>query len=609
MASPETTAKLQQVTNLGQLNSAIIFSIAATALAVTVLPWRYLLSGAPVLTASILIGAANGIRILPFINLWVLLGLVNISYSIAATSWLLYYAFAIGCYPAVLISCLFQFSAVADFTRNNLRRVLQILDFTEDKIAFFDLPALEIDTPDVKGGLMVIRGLTISFSTLTVIAHGVEVGIKLSDDMELALVTDEVRIEFFRKIHVTDCYGNLKGGLYEMTFGELAPDTKDANGEPVMFETDTPMLQAVGKAIDRVESGSVHRKSVDMGSSGSPAFSRVPTIPNNSDVTPLSISRASTLRSVESVDTLVGDSTPSSRSRTSTMKSVFGPQPPPLPDRQLPPTVFGPQPPPLPERQLPAPIDIPGQQEPQFSQNAPPSLPGRAQAVPMLDHMTGGSPPRNSHSPTEAMKSTKALSPDNESAARKYKEALRNIAETSPIAQGQNELETRHVGERYLGSTRIIGDTIDPTDKHALRSATCSWLQDQSSIAHPSSRSIKVTTIQAMTPPHVSRFLHRLPLLFRLMMCPLTYFHPVIIDSITTGASGAWVESMLQQHVFKNYPEQDAELRRLWAKVSTWLTDATFVFQLGKINGHAQTPVNTTHDIETYLDINGTHGL
>ena len=601
MASQETTAKLQQATNLQWLSTAHIFSIAATALAVTVLPWRYLLSGAPVLTASVLIGAANGIRILPFVNLWVLLGLINISYSIAATSWLLYYAFAIGCYPAVLISCLFQFSAVADFTRDNLRRVLQILDFTEDKIAFFDLPALEIDTPDVKGGLMVIRGLTISFSTLTVIAHGVEVGIKLSDDMELALVTDEVKIEFFRGIHVSDCYGNLKGGLFEMTFGELAPATRNDNGEPVMFETDTPMLQAVGKAIDRVESGSVHRNSVDMGQPSGSGFSRVPTLSNNGDVTPLSISRASTLRSVESVDTLIGDPSPV-MSRTSTMKSVYGPAPPPIQDRK-----FGPAPPPLPDRQ-PPPTNIPEQQSSQSWQKTPPPLPSRAQAVPMVDHMTEGSPPKDDSSPIHAVKSAKTLTPSNESAARKYQEALRNIADTSPIKQGQNELETRHFGERYLGSTRIIGDTIDPADKHALRSATCSWLQDQSSIAHPSTRSIKVTTIQAMTPPHVSRFLHRLPLLFRLMMCPLTYFHPVAIDSITAGASGAWVESMLHQHVFKHYPEQDAELRRLWARVSAWLTDATFVFQLGQINGHAQTAVNTDHDIETYLDIKGMYG-
>lgn len=59
--------------------------------------------------------------------------------------------------------------------RRGLRKVLGGQShFIRDKLALFDLPALEIDT-DVEG-LLVIRGVTISFSTLTVIAHGIELG-------------------------------------------------------------------------------------------------------------------------------------------------------------------------------------------------------------------------------------------------------------------------------------------------------------------------------------------------------------------------------------------------------------------------------------------------
>jgi hypothetical protein len=84
----------------------------------------------------------------------------------------------------------------------------QIAAFVNDKIAPFDIPALEIDT-DV-AGLMVIRGLSISLSTLTIIVHGVEVRIKLSDDLELAIQTEKVTIPLFRRIEVSDCMTNVK---------------------------------------------------------------------------------------------------------------------------------------------------------------------------------------------------------------------------------------------------------------------------------------------------------------------------------------------------------------------------------------------------------------
>lgn len=199
---------------LGFIPTAHLFAAASVALlALFSWPLRWFLSGAPLLTYALLLGAAQGYRILPFIPLWTLLALVNLSYSVAATSWLLYWAYLLVCYPIIFLACLFQFSSVSRLVRKSLRSVLRELTFTNDTVAFFDLPALEIDV-DVEG-LMCIRGLSFSLSSLTIVAYGIEVGIKLSDDMEIALVVDKVTVELFRRINISDVYGNVKGGQFE----------------------------------------------------------------------------------------------------------------------------------------------------------------------------------------------------------------------------------------------------------------------------------------------------------------------------------------------------------------------------------------------------------
>lgn len=177
-------------------------------------PLRWLLSGAPLLTFSLLRASTQGSRVLAFVPLWTLVALINLSYSVAATSWLLYWVYIGTCYPGLFFSCLFQFDVVATFVRRRLRSLLRGLQFTNDKVAFFDLPALEIDV-DVEG-LMCIRGISFSLSSLTIIAYGIEVGIKLSDDMEIALAVDKVTVKLFRRIDISDVYANVKGGLYEV---------------------------------------------------------------------------------------------------------------------------------------------------------------------------------------------------------------------------------------------------------------------------------------------------------------------------------------------------------------------------------------------------------
>ncbi|KAF2221643.1 hypothetical protein BDZ85DRAFT_202067 [Elsinoe ampelina] len=238
---------------LGHIPAQHLFAVIVVALlALFRWPTRWLISGAPLLTYSLLLGSARGYRVLSFAPLWSLLVLVNLAYSVVSTSWLLYWAYTLTCYPALLLVCICQFDSAARLVRRRLRWLLNGLQFTNDVVALFDLPALEIDV-DVEG-LMCIRGLTISLSSLTVTAYGVEVGIKLSDDLEIALVVDKVIVRLFRRIDISDVYGNVKGGLYEMTFGKLAKKTRDSDGHSLMV-TDTSLLAAAANTGDMSRPG------------------------------------------------------------------------------------------------------------------------------------------------------------------------------------------------------------------------------------------------------------------------------------------------------------------------------------------------------------------
>ncbi|KAK1810432.1 hypothetical protein LTR12_015200 [Friedmanniomyces endolithicus] len=202
---------------------------------------RWALSGSAIESLLVVYGASKGTRIFSDIPVWTLLATGNLIYAICSTSWLLYAIFTAVCYPVIAITCLVQFSTAATFARRNLRRILKRLHFARDKIALFNLPALEIDT-DVSG-LMVVRGVTISLSTLTLVAHGVEIGMKLIDDVELALYADEVTIPFFRRVEVGDVYGSIKGGKTELFFGEV-DEHGDTADEDFSMLGDTPLLRA-----------------------------------------------------------------------------------------------------------------------------------------------------------------------------------------------------------------------------------------------------------------------------------------------------------------------------------------------------------------------------
>ncbi|KAK4687559.1 hypothetical protein P7C73_g2569, partial [Tremellales sp. Uapishka_1] len=435
-----------------------LFFSAFTVVGVAAWQWplRWVLSGTPFLTFFILLGASKGYRVLEIVPLWTLLTTINLAYAIAATSWLLYIVFTLGVYPAIFLTCLFQFDFVARAARRTLRKLLTELQFVHDTIALFDIPALEIDV-DVDG-LMVVRGMTISLSTLTVVAHGIEVGIKLSNDMELAISTEMVTIHLFRGIQISDCFANIKGGALEMTFDGVDANARDEDGDALMVEA-TPLLQAAAQYRDK--------------------------------------SRPSMVK----------------------MKSDF----------------------------------------------------------------TGGLEMKNSAA-RSGWKSVRTLSPEDKNAGEKCDRMLKEIDGSNAIQLCRKEVEQMEL--------------VDPNE---VRAAISSKMQQVPSVPHPPERSIKVTTLQNLSGSRVRGILHRMPMLLRLILNPISYFHPVSITCITAAGSGRWISYLLQTHLFKDYSDDNRELRRLEKRVLAWLANANFVFELAHIKGIASVPFLSSFDIMAVL--------
>jgi hypothetical protein len=183
------------------------------------------------------------------------------------------------------------------------------------------------------------------------------------------------------------------------------------------------------------------------------------------------------------------------------------------------------------------------------------------------------------------------LSPDDAAADVKYKQILTSIRTESAIYQSR-----AHVRKN-------AADAVDPdadTTKE-MRAAICAEMQNLPSIAHPPERSVRVSTLKHLLPPHVRRFLHRLPFLLRLLLAILSYFHGINIASISVAGSGRWLSSLLNQKIFKSYPDTSGDLRRLQRRVSAWLGDANFCFQLDEIDGLTSVPMRTNFDIIAYL--------
>jgi hypothetical protein len=433
-------------------------------------PFRWTISGAPILVYAVLLGEAYGHRILPFVPVWTIFATVNLVYMVSSTSWLLYWVFAACCWPTTMITCLFQFDAPGGLARRILRQTfLRDLHFINDQVAFFDLPALEIDT-EVKG-LFVIRGVTLSLSTMTLVAHGIEAGIKLSDEIELAIQTDKVVVPLFREIHVDDVYANVKGGDWEVTFGSVAYGKPEPTSDDDTFvASDTAILRAATVALD----GTYPRR------------------------------------------------------------------------------------------------------------------------VSMVRQMTAEKQPSDAEDTESAFSTVKKVSPREKDANKKYKELVKNIHDTSVITNAKRAL--REAVQDENKASKLDVDNMDD-----FRAAICAHIHDSPSIPHPPKKSIRVSTLRKTDYPNVKAFLHRLPFLYRLMLNPICYFHPVKFKSITAAGSGKWFVSLMRQYLFKHYTGQDSEIRRLEARISAWCSDANFAVELGPIASEASFPINTNYNIQCHL--------
>ncbi|KAJ6784390.1 hypothetical protein PWT90_05070 [Aphanocladium album] len=447
------------------LAPSIILTIAISRLLVYRWAWRWTLSGAPVLTLLLLHGDNSGHRVLAFCHIWTLLTTINLAYAVASTSWLLYWVFTALCYPLIYIACLFQYKIFGSITRWMLRAFLKQLHFVDDKIALFDIPALEIDTE--VDGLLVLRGITVSLSTLSFIVHGVEVGIKLSDDVELAIQTELVTVSLFRGIQIDDCFANIKSGKKQAAFGRPRPTSMVE--EPRESSTTAGMPRMGGATYD-----------------------------------------------------------------------------------------------------------------------------GEPRASQMKEKMTAGKPPKDT-SNTAAYKAIKKEPLQSDGAVERYRRTLELLEASNAISQAR-----AHVRRRQSST-----DDVDRHDEAALRAAICSQLHSKPSVPNPPQRSVKVTALRELSSPRMKRFMHRLPMLLRLLLNPLSYFHPVTIRSTTVTASGDYIQSFLVQVVFKSDDSVEAELERLRESISSWVTDAHFTVGLGSMAGQAHVPVLTHSSILCQMAFDG----
>lgn len=430
-----------------------------------------------------MLGEAYGHRVLPFVPVWTIFAITNLIYAVCSTSWLLYWVFWACCWPTILVACLYQFDAPAGLARRILRKTfLRELHFIKDQIAFFDLPALEIDT-EVKG-LFVIRGVSLSLSTLTLVAHGIEAGIKLSDDIELSIQTDKVVVPLFRQITVDDVFANVKGGDWEVTFGSVAYGKPEPDDDDSVIVTDTAILRAASVAQHDRANG----------------------------------------RPTE-----------------------------------------------------------------------------------MVRNMTNGDMPTEARDAKSAFASVKRFSSsDDEHANTKYLELVQHINDTSAITIARRALEeaAKALGDASSDDEGNEKDgRLNLSNSEQMRAAICTHIHDGPSIPHPPSKSIRVSTLRKTSYPNFKKFLHRLPFLYRLLLTPICYFHPVVFKSINAAGSGKWFVSLMRQYLFKHYSTSDAEIRRLESRISSWCSDANFAVELGPIKSGASFPLNLNENIQCHFKV------
>jgi hypothetical protein len=165
-ATTTTTANESFASLQPPANTWTAFSLAMIASWVR----SYLTSGCAIESALLVVGPEEHFDVPNYV--W--LAALNAIYLLASTSWLFHWVFAAVCWPLIGITCIVQYATVSSFTRKQLRSWLKLLHFYRDKVAFFNLPSLIIDTE--LDGMVTVRGLTFNILDLSIELHGIEVG-------------------------------------------------------------------------------------------------------------------------------------------------------------------------------------------------------------------------------------------------------------------------------------------------------------------------------------------------------------------------------------------------------------------------------------------------
>ncbi|KAF7874901.1 hypothetical protein EAF04_002075 [Stromatinia cepivora] len=554
------------------------------------------MSGAPILEAVLLAGAAGGrfgecekegkgsegferstaelngcTRILPDFPLWPLTTTLDLTYCICSTSWLFYYLFTVTCWGSIPIICLFQFPIAGQLLRKQLRKILLSktfgLQFVEDRIGIFDIPGLEIDTE--VDGLVVVRGVTVRLSEMSLTVHGVEVGLKVvmgergdEENTEVGIACEEVVIRLGRGIEVGDCFASVKRRHGETSFKDAQERVHGGRWTGDWgLEVDSKMLRAAKGSGFQNGNGSRNAQN--------------------------------------------------------------------------------------------------GQQ------NLETDRKGNAT---VKNEITEGHAPKDTDI-KEGIETIKTIAPDDTKAANdQYHKTIHAIRSTNSIQICRQEVQhlvNSGAGKKAYGTDALA--SVNEDSNNDIRAAICSQIHRQPSITHPPSRSIKVTTLQTLIPPNIRTFLHRLPMLIRLLLSPIAYFHPVKVSSVTATGSGKWIQEILSEKLFKTdiytppssptastfpsftsklsdpsptlssltskltnpsstfssftsklnnpsptisslttgpsdpNPEGENTIPQIQQRINTWLIPANFVLELGPITGVAQIPILPTYDIHCSL--------
>ena len=173
-------------------------------------------------------------------------------------------------------------------------------------------------------------------------------------------------------------------------------------------------------------------------------------------------------------------------------------------------------------------------------------------------------------------------------ARKSYDQFRKQVENTSQI----------HLARRQIKQGRT---DRQPRSEKEMRQAICAKLQDVPTISHTPAHAVKVSTLQAIL-PRVRRFLYRFPLLLRLLLNPLSYFHPIRISTLSVAGPGEQLQSFLESFVnkFQNEQTQDGDIEQFREEMSSWLSNASFCLEIANLSALGHVPLDSGGEITTY---------